>query len=254
MREYRGVVLRGSERARALGFPTANIEIDILPEGGSYVALAVVEGIEHEAIAYVDVRRQILETHIFKYDGATLYGKEIAVRLLSFIRAEEWFPDDDELRRAIERDTEAARDFFAAPEVTVMIFGTFDMIHKGHENFFEQARALAVRPRLVVSVARDTSVVRIKGMVPRVGEEKRCAALARHPLVDEVVLGDAQGYIQHISAVKPDIIALGYDQEGEYVEHLERDIRTAGLDTRIVRLHSFEPEIYKTFKLIGREQ
>jgi FAD synthetase len=252
MHEYRGIVLRGSERARALGFPSANIELDIVPEGGSYVASAHVEGVEHEAIAYVDVRRRILETHIFDYDGTALYGKEIAVRLRSFIRAEEWFPDDAELRRAIERDAQVAKDFFVAPEMKVMLFGTFDMIHKGHESFFRQARALAVHPRLIVSVARDTSVARIKGMAPRLSEEKRCAILAQHPLIDEAVLGDAEGYMQHISRIRPDIIALGYDQEGEYVEHFERDMHAAGLETRIVRLKAFEPEVYKTSKLIGR--
>ena len=50
-----------------------------------------------------------------------------------------------------------------------------------------------------------------------------------HNLVDEVVLGDEGGYIDHILAAQPDIIGLGYDQAGEYVEHLERDLTAVGL-------------------------
>ncbi|HVM73339.1 MAG TPA: adenylyltransferase/cytidyltransferase family protein [Candidatus Paceibacterota bacterium] len=133
----------------------------------------------------------------------------------------------------------------------VMIFGTFDMIHPGHEDLFRQARALTPRSYLVVSVARDESVLRIKGGAPRHSELERLEALEVHPLVDAVVLGDMSGYIRHIAKVAPDIIALGYDQAGEYVEHLESDLKAHGLATRIERLKPFHPEDFKTSKLSG---
>ncbi len=132
----------------------------------------------------------------------------------------------------------------------IMVFGTFDMIHEGHEDLFRQARALAPDPHLIVSVARDASAVRIKGKQPQHAESVRLAAVAAHPQVDEAVLGDEIGYIAHVVKSRPDIIALGYDQEGEYVEHLEKDLRDAGMDTRIVRLAAFKPDVYKTSKLI----
>ena len=131
----------------------------------------------------------------------------------------------------------------------IMIFGTFDMIHKGHVDFFEQARALASEPHLIVSVARDSSVERIKGARPRHAEAERLATVAAHPLVDEAVLGEEKGYIKHIAANRPDIIALGYDQRGEYVDNLKKDLRRIGLKTRIVRVKPFKPEEYKTSKL-----
>ena len=56
-----------------------------------------------------------------------------------------------------------------------------------------------------------------------------------------------------LAALKPDIIALGYDQTGEFVDHLERDLAAAGLRPRIVRLQAFEPETYKTSKMRARE-
>lgn len=131
----------------------------------------------------------------------------------------------------------------------VMVFGTFDMLHEGHLDLFRQARALGDDPFLIVSVARDASAARVKGNAPRKDEESRLALVRDCPLVDEALLGDAQGYIEHIKRAAPDIIALGYDQAGEYVEHLEADLRAAGLRARVVRLEGYHPEIYKTSKL-----
>ena len=131
----------------------------------------------------------------------------------------------------------------------IMVFGTFDMIHKGHEDFFRQARALAPDPRVIVSVGRDESVERIKGQKPRNDEYARLAKMRKFPGVDEAVLGDLYGYMPHILAAKPDIIALGYDQGGEYVEHLEKDLKEVGVSAKIVRLKPYEPEVFKTSKL-----
>lgn len=130
-----------------------------------------------------------------------------------------------------------------------MVFGTFDMIHEGHENLFNQARELAPDPHLIVSVARDSVATRVRRYAPRNSEEVRQRLLVAHPLVDEAVLGDETGYVHHILLVKPDIIALGYDQKGEYVENLERDLHEAGLSTRVIRLKSYKPETFKTSKL-----
>lgn len=129
----------------------------------------------------------------------------------------------------------------------IMVFGTFDVIHPGHEDLFRQARALGESPFLVVSVARDSIVERIKGK-PRHTEAERLAALEKHPLVDRAVLGDEIGYARHIAEEKPDIIALGYDQSGEYVETLQNDLEAAGLRPRIVRLSAHKPDVYKSSK------
>ncbi len=139
----------------------------------------------------------------------------------------------------------------------IMVFGTFDMLHEGHRDFFRQARALALSnveglgsdAQLIVSVARDSAVQRIKGKAPQHSELERMALVEKCEFVDEVTLGDERGYMDHIRAVEPHIIALGYDQEGEYVKHLESDLLSAGLETKIVRLKPFKPEIYKTSKL-----
>jgi len=131
-----------------------------------------------------------------------------------------------------------------------MVFGTFDMLHKGHINFFRQARSLAPDPYLIVSIARTSSVLRVKGRSSRHTEEERKAIVEESKLVDEVVLGDKEGYMDHIFKFAPDIIALGYDQEGEYVKSLTQDLKKIGLSTKVTRLNSYKPDIYKTSKLL----
>ncbi|MDB5237969.1 MAG: synthetase [Candidatus Kaiserbacteria bacterium] len=130
-----------------------------------------------------------------------------------------------------------------------MIFGTFDMVHEGHADLFRQARALAPEPYLIVSLARKNIVARLKGAAPQRTEAERTSLLKRNTLVDEVVLGQEEGYIEHIVEAHPDIIALGYDQEGEYVSRLEKDLLSAGLSPKIVRLEAYKPETFKTSKL-----
>lgn len=123
------------------------------------------------------------------------------------------------------------------------------MIHPGHEDMFRQARLLATDPYLIVSVARDSAVLRHKGSLPTNDEKVRLKLVEAHALVDSAIFGDESGYVAHIVAEAPDIVALGYDQGGEYVEHLEDDLAAAGLQPRIVRLMPFKPDIYKTSKL-----
>ncbi len=135
----------------------------------------------------------------------------------------------------------------------IMIFGTFDMVHPGHEDFFHQARALAPDPFLVVSIARDSAVLRIKGRPARLVELERLQIVGAHEAVDHAILGDEIGYMSHIKNLKPDIIALGYDQDGEYVTDLNRDLKEAGLLTQVKRLKPHKPEIYKT-SILSREK
>lgn len=133
----------------------------------------------------------------------------------------------------------------------IMVFGTFDMVHPGHENFFRQARELAPDPHLIASIARDAVVARMKGAPPRHGERERLATVTQHHLVDEAVLGDAEGFVAHIARARPDIIALGYDQKGEYVDGLAEKLSEAGLTVQVEQMKAFKPHMYKTAKLQG---
>ncbi len=129
------------------------------------------------------------------------------------------------------------------------------MVHPGHENFFQQARSLAKKgtdPFLIVSLAREKNVKRIKGKLPTKSEQDRKQLLSSHDLIDKVVLGAVGDHIPHIVKENPDIIALGYDQTA-YVEGLRSALKAAGLNAKVVRLKPFHPQKYKTSLLLRKD-
>ncbi len=125
-----------------------------------------------------------------------------------------------------------------------MIFGTFDGLHKGHENLFRQAKRLAKGAFLVASVARDTNVKKIKKISPVFSEKERLTLLKNYPLIDKAILGGLANHIPHIIREKPDIIALGYDQKA-YIKGLKKELKEKGLDVEIKRLKPYKAHIYK---------
>jgi FAD synthetase len=130
----------------------------------------------------------------------------------------------------------------------IMVFGTFDGLHRGHLDFFKQARKLVAEPFLIVSVARDKNVVRIKGKYPEKNEHTRVTLVKKCNLVDKVVLSGVKNHLPHIKRENPDIIALGYDQKA-YVKNLKKDLKNKGILVKIVRLKPYKKEIYKNHLL-----
>lgn len=93
----------------------------------------------------------------------------------------------------------------------VLCCGTFDHLHPGHESFLRQAAGLGAE--LVVVVARDENVERIKGRAPSQDEETRRRAVGDLGFVDEARLGNrGADLLRAVTEVGPDVIALGYDQ------------------------------------------
>ena len=129
-------------------------------------------------------------------------------------------------------------------ETRIMIFGTFDGLHQGHLNFFKQAKKLAKKPFLIVSVARDQNVKKIKGKFPNLKERERMHLIKKIKFVDKVVLSGLKRYIPHIIKEYPDIIALGYDQKA-YVKNLKKDLKNKGLMVKVARLKPYKEKIYK---------
>ncbi len=113
----------------------------------------------------------------------------------------------------------------------VLAFGTFDLFHPGHEFFLAQAAALG---ELHVAVARDAHVLALKGRAPQRGEAQRLATVRRVPNVAEARLSDETlGSYAVVDAVRPDVIALGFDQAGlaadlaRWMEETGRPVRVA---------------------------
>lgn len=131
-----------------------------------------------------------------------------------------------------------------AVEKKIMVFGTFDGLHKGHINFFKQAKNFIKNSFLIVSIARDENVLKIKGRKPELSEKERFSLVKKVKFADKVVLAGRAEYLPHILKEKPDIIALGYDQKA-YVKNLKKDLKNSGVSVKIVRLKPYKENIYK---------
>ncbi|HLC99202.1 MAG TPA: adenylyltransferase/cytidyltransferase family protein [Candidatus Nanoarchaeia archaeon] len=132
-------------------------------------------------------------------------------------------------------------------------FGTFDMIHDGHLNFFQQAKEKSgPGSRLVVVVARDINVEKAKGRKPAHNEEQRLKAVKSIAMVDEAVLGDYGDRLKIIEKLKPGMICLGYDQEAP--GNLEESLNKRGIKAEIVRLKPYMEDKFKSSKIKQRHK
>ncbi|MFA6383592.1 MAG: adenylyltransferase/cytidyltransferase family protein [Parcubacteria group bacterium] len=129
----------------------------------------------------------------------------------------------------------------------VMVFGTFDIFHPGHRSFLRQAKKLG--DYLIVVVARDKTVEITKKQKPINKEAIRVKIIKNSQLADKVILGGIGDKYAVIKKHRPDIICLGYDQK-YFIDGLREELERSGLKkTKIIKLKSYRPEIYKTSKL-----
>jgi cytidyltransferase-like protein len=122
----------------------------------------------------------------------------------------------------------------------VFIGGGFEIIHYGHVYTIGKAKELG--DALVVSVARDSTIRKRKNREPLIGEEDRVKLLSSLRQVDAAILGVEGDIYVTLEKVKPDVVALGYDQY-----HMEDEVKTnaakRGMKIEVVRLDSPYPDI-----------
>lgn len=123
-----GTVIGGKKLGRKLGFPTANIVLDKNTHitDGVYAAVATIDGTNYEGMANVGRRNNIpgvpqnpnvrqgvpmLEINIFGFDG-DIYGKDVEVELLEYIRGERNFSSAEELKQTVDNDRIAIKEYF----------------------------------------------------------------------------------------------------------------------------------------------
>ncbi len=118
--EIRGIVARGDERGRELGFPTANVSVPgdiLLPADGIYAGwFERPDGSVHQAAIslgrrptfYAEAHASLLEAHVLDFSG-DLYGERVKVRFVARLRGEARFESVDALIEQIGRDCDDTR-------------------------------------------------------------------------------------------------------------------------------------------------
>jgi riboflavin kinase/FMN adenylyltransferase len=111
-----GSVVRGSHRGHTLGFPTANLRTanELLPGYGVYAVLAEVGGRSYKGATSIGVRPTFesgplsVEVYLFDFEG-DLYGKQMEVSFVQYLRSEMKFPDAQALIAQMRQDVEDAK-------------------------------------------------------------------------------------------------------------------------------------------------
>lgn len=131
----------------------------------------------------------------------------------------------------------------------IMVFGTFDILHLGHLDFFAQAKRNS--DYLIAIIARDYYVQKAKGAKPKNDEKKRLSTVRKSNVVNKAILGSkTHNFYRTIRTYKPQKIALGYDQKPT-LNQLKKDLRKHRLSNiEIIRLKPHNPNKYKSSKIL----
>jgi FAD synthetase len=122
----------------------------------------------------------------------------------------------------------------------VLAGGAFNILHPGHAHFLQEARRLG--GTLVVVVASDKTVKKTKKLLfPASYRAERISAFS---FVDKVVIGDDEDMMKVVLEERPDVIALGYDQDEK---GLKRMLDRSGIKCRIARIEKLKD--YSTKKI-----
>ena len=127
--------------------------------------------------------------------------------------------------------------------VRVIAFGTFDILHPGHVYYLKSAKKLG--NELIVIVARDSTVARIKGKQPVNDERIRREMVSALRYIHKAVLGNAGNIYDKVKELRPNVIALGYDQHMDTAK-LQRELRKRNVECKVMRLKAFNQKKFKS--------
>ena len=179
---------------------------------------------------------------------STMYVCQINGQLpIKSIKEKTMFSDEqirDKINNLIEKNlvnedkttlTEMGRDSLHV----VLAGGVFDIIHPGHISTLNAAKALG--DVLVVVVATDNTAVKMKKRNPLHSQEQRQELVKSLKVVDLCLIGQENDIFKTVNLVKPQIIALGYDQVHQE-KFITEGCKKIKLDARVARLQSPIPE------------
>jgi len=128
----------------------------------------------------------------------------------------------------------------------VLVFGSFDLMHQGHYYFLESAKKLG--DKLIVVIARDDTIRKIKKHQPKFSEKERVKHVRQTLIPNKIILGMKGDKLKVIEKINPDIIAIGYDQNSFNI-NLKHKLKQRGLNPKIIKLKAYKTHKYKSSKL-----
>ena len=131
----------------------------------------------------------------------------------------------------------------------VMATGVFDILHPGHLHYLQEAKALG--DWLVVVVATDRTVIKRKNHTPITPQDMRLEMISALKPVDEAYIGSDTDPYEIVERIRPDVIALGYDQKHDE-DKLRSDLKERGMEPEIVRVGKFDHDLDGTRKIIAK--
>ena len=122
----------------------------------------------------------------------------------------------------------------------VLASGNFDLLHLGHVRYLEEAkRAGGENAQLIVIVARDSTVEKMKGRKPVMSEDQRRSLVEALKVVDEAILGYEELDINKVlEKIRPDIIAVGHDQDA-MEKAVRKAVKEKGFKIQIAKVGKF---------------
>ena len=134
--------------------------------------------------------------------------------------------------------------------VKVMATGTFDLLHMGHIYYLKEAKKLG--DKLVTVVARDSTVRKLKHE-PVTPEDMRLNIIKELRMVDEAVLGHEDDMYATVEDIKPDIIALGFDQIHDE-KKIKQELKKRNINVKVSRLPKYSgmDDLNGTRRIIGK--
>lgn len=121
----------------------------------------------------------------------------------------------------------------------VLATGRFEILHPGHLLYLEEAKKLG--NELFVIVSRDNNV-RQRRRTPIIPEKQRLKMVSALKVVDKAMLGSESNIYEPLYRIKPDIIAIGYDQHFDE-KNLEKELKERGFNNiKVIRIKKFNSD------------
>ncbi len=140
----------------------------------------------------------------------------------------------------LKEDRKTLTEFGRSSLKVVLAGGVFDIIHPGHIHTLKAAKDLG--DVLIVVIATDNTAEKMKKRKPLHDQDQRKLLVDSLSVVDLSVVGHEGDIFKTVDIIKPQIIALGYDQVHQE-KFITEGCKKINLDVQVARLQSPIPEV-----------